>query len=188
MGLQTKITIEELENSFFVHDCTGMYTGDNKGGYGGPNPKIDRVVANILQIEPPNSKTPYPISLDVSSYLPNKDGIPMEIFPSQVDQTGQMMESGKYKFKYITTTENSAGQQTTVESYSVNVFTKDIACCIDKHADCLTANAFKDDKQKKIIELSNLLDGINYLVNSGNYDKADETIDYVKSQCKCQNC
>jgi len=188
MALQTKIKVEELENSFLVYDCTGMYTGDNKGGYGGPNPRMDKVVANILEIEPPNSKMPYPISLDVLAYLPNKEGVAMEIYPSQVGQNGTKMESGKYKFRYITTTENSSGTQTTVTAYYTDVFVNDITCCIDNLSPILDGNISKDPRQKITAELSLILDGINNLIAHGNYDKADETIDYVKSQCKCQSC
>lgn len=183
--LNTKITVDEQESSFLVFDCTGNFAGDNTGGYGGPNPRKDQVTKNILEVTKPGSKIP--IELDVTDYLPNKDNIAMEVFPAMIGQTGSAMDSGKYNFKYITTTTTSKGSKT-VESYEVAVFVNSVKCCVDKLSPLIDGNASKDLRQQKILELSNLLEGIEKNIENGNYDKADSTIEYVKSQCKCQDC
>jgi hypothetical protein len=186
MAVQLKISTEERENSFVVYDCTGEWSGDNKGGYGGLNPKITDITKAISEIEPPKSSKPYPFSIDVTGDIPNKEGIGFEVFPSQVQL--QKITSGKWKFKYTVTMTGKGGSNITKTAYLTDVFINDITCCIDALSPALTANPFKSPKEVKILELSNLLENANGLVEAGSYDKADDIIDYMNGQCKCQNC
>lgn len=182
MSLQLKISVEECVNSFIVNDCTGAYSYDNKGGYGPLNKEISAITEAYLEFWGP-SDTEYSNKLNVLGELPNKDGFGVEILPYMVgNQDG--IESGKWKIKY--TEVYASGTYATTETV---VFTKNIECCIDKlTANGLNGDVFKDEKQKLIIELSNLLESVIKQKECGLYDTANKNIDYLKSHCKCCGC
>jgi hypothetical protein len=188
VSLRPKISAEERENTFVIYDCTGEFSGDNKGGYGGPNPLMSSVTAAKLEIEPPLSKTAYPVTLNMFGILPNKDGIGVEIYPSQLNLSVNYIPSGKYKFRYTITVTGKGGVPQTITCYLVEVFVNAVTCCIDALQPKLTENPFKDPRQVKIVELSNLLENANWLIDSGKYDKAESVIEYLNTQCQCQNC
>lgn len=185
--LVAKIKVEEQDRSMLVYDCTGKYSPDNKGGFSGPNPTIERVKSAYLHICPPG-QAEYIHKLDVSAFLPNKDGIPMEVYPSQVGQSGPSFESGKYKFKYEITVSPQSGPDQTTNAYFTSVFTSQVECCVDEQAPSIDINKMKDPRQQKIVELSNLLESTMVLIDNGDYDKADKNIKYIKSYCNCPNC
>jgi len=187
MPLFLKIEVEEYENSFGITDCTGVYSGSNTGGYGSINPRVDQVIESFIEVEPSGSKTPYPYKIFTTAKLPNTDSVSVEIFPSQIGM-GDTLKSGKVKFKYTVITEDSAGKQKTHEAYAVAVFVNNITCCIDKLSPILDGNAFKDERQKEAIKLSNMLENVERLIGCGNYDSADKMISYMNAQCKCQGC
>lgn len=186
MGLQIKIkSYEETKKEFFISDCTGSYSGDNKTGFGGPNESSAKILSSTLEIQGPNDED-YAHVIDVTGALPNKDNLPVEIIPSQVGQEG-FIESGQYKFKLTHIFSGKNDREVKKTGYGSNVFIKDIECCVDK----LAFDPFKkfdDLKQKKILELKSLYQGVLCQIESGHYDTANTTIDYLKAQCKCNGC
>ena len=188
MGLEIKISAQEKEDSFLVFDCTGSYSSDNKGGYGGANLNISDVIKATLYIQGPSDTESYPHVLDITGALPNKEGIGYEVLPAHIGQTGPKIESGKYKIKTSYDIQTKTAGMINKEGLTTEVFVNDITCCIDSHSNEINENLYKDPKQKKITELSLLLTGVMKQIENGFYDKANETIDYMKLQCKCSEC
>lgn len=186
MGLQIQISADETDNSILVFDCTGIFSGENKGGYGGPNPQMSDIIESTLFIQTPSDTTEYPHEIDVSGGIPNKDGVPFEIFPNMIGQTE--IDSGQYRFKLVHDIQNKNGAISEKTGYFTDVFIKNISCCIDKSGPSLDKDLFKDPKQKLITELNLLLRGAQDQITAGFFDKANTTIDYLKLQCKCSNC
>lgn len=187
MGLQVNIKAEEKENAFVVFDCTGRYSGDNKGGFGGANPHINSVVESVLFVQGPSDTEEYPHRIDAIGALPNKEGIGFEILPVMIGQTDGI-ESGQYKLKQEYKIELANGVIITKTGYFTDVFIKNIACCVDKKVDTLGENILNDPKQKIIAEMGLLLKGVERQIANGYYDRANQTIDYMKLQCKCSGC
>lgn len=187
MGLQIKPTGEESSTSLIVYDCTGTFASDNPGGYGGSNYSKGRIQSSLLEILGP-SDTDYH-EFDVTGMLPNTEGLGYEILPSMMGQSGDIIESGKYKLRlsHVILKEDDVST-TTITGYGVCVLTNSIKCCIDKLELDPSQNAFQNPKQKQILELKNLLEGVDSNIESGFYDKADTTIDYLKAQCICTEC
>jgi hypothetical protein len=126
--------------------------------------------------------------IDITGALPNKGDIGYEVLPAHIGQSNAELESGKYKIKTSYDVQTKTGGIINVEGFTTEVFVNNITCCIDKHSNEVNENLYKDPKQKKITELSLLLVGVNKQIENGLYDKANETIDYMKLQCKCSEC
>jgi len=187
MSIKLKISADELSNSFIVNDCTGNYAHDNTGGYGPPvNYQIKDIKEAYLEFKFP-SDTEYSHKVITTPDFPNKDGFGIEILPYMVGLAD--IESGQCKIKFTVVFNTKTGSTETFSAYTTIVFVKNIECCIDKlTANRLNTGAFKDEQQKLILELSNLLEGVKYQIEDGLYDTADKTIDYLKSHCKCCGC
>lgn len=185
--IQIQIKTEELENSFLLFDCTGKYSGDNRTGYGIPNYRVEDIAEYTVDVQPPSATTPYPFTVNVLDSIPNDDNTGIEIQPAQVGQTDGI-ESGQWKFRANVTFNTKTGGQKLVNGYLTYIFTKKIACCVDKKTAQLTDAALDDPRQKKTIELSNLLEAVYGDIECGLYDKANTTIDYMKEQCNCPSC
>lgn len=190
MGLELSISATEEINSFIIHDCTGKYTPDNEGGYGLPNVRIEDATDAFFEIRTPSLKeSDEAIKIVVYPDLPSLDVSAYEILPSMLNFTNDEIESGEYKIKYTVLTTDKLGVNRTNVAYLTKVFTKTIECCIDKMtANKLTKGVFKDEKQKLVIELSNLLEDVKKQIDCELTKKANETIEYLKSQCKCCDC
>jgi len=188
MSLQVKIKTEEQENSFLVFECTGNYSGSNPGGFGPPNYRKEKITKSVLLIQGPSDKESYPWSIDVTGDLPNSENIGYEVLPSQIGQTNSELESGLYKIKLTHTIEKTTGGTTDKTGYTSEVFVNNISCCIDEKSTRLNGQAFNDEQQTKIIELSNLLESAKLAACNGLFEYANTTIDYLKSQCKCNGC
>lgn len=186
MGLNVKISAQEQENSFYVYDCTGNYSSENKGGYGVQNPKMQDVIESFLYIQGPSDKEEYPWKIDVTGSLPNDDGIAYEVVPVEIGQTE--LESGKYKMKLVHFIKDRFGVIKDRTGYGVEVFINNIACCVDSKMPGVDQNAATDPNQKLVIELNAMLVGVKAQISEGLYDKANQTIDYMKQQCKCSGC
>lgn len=185
MSLQPAIKAAEQKSSFYVYDCTGDFSGDNSGGFGGPNPKRDDVEKATLFIKPPKA-TEY-IEIDYTGDLPNKEGTPVEITPLLAKLSCDSITSGKWSMK-LEYQVRVKGVLKTRTGYYVTVFVNDISCCIDNHIPSLNENCMNDEAQKTILKYSNLLEGAKKLIKKGLYDQADKTIDNLNSQCKCSGC
>lgn len=188
MSLQLKIEVEELIKSFLIFDCTGNYSGDNKGGYGIPNTRKEDIQSYILFVQPPSATTQYPYSIDLTGKLPNTNKTGVEIFPSQVSEGKDYIESGKWKFRIDITSKVGTNGSKTVSFFHAEVFINNVSCCIDRKVSTLDGNAMHDDRQMKIIELSNLLESVYGNIDNGLYDEASKTIEYLNEQCKCTSC
>ena len=188
MSLRTRISIKENSNSITVFDCTGNYSADNKEGYGIPNYKISDVKEAILSIQSPSDTKAYPHEIDVTGDLPNIDQLGLEILPSQVGQSNDEIESGQWKFTLKVSINTKNGTVKTFTAYATEILIKSIECCVDKNTAKLDHNAFSDPRQKKTIELSTLLQDVKYQIESGRYDHASKTIEYLKFNCKCSGC
>lgn len=188
MSLQLQISAVEEGNSIIVYDCTGNYSHSNTGGYGGLNPKRDDVVEMYFDIKTPTWKEGQdPIRINVYPDLPNKEEFGYEILPSFL-QMGDEIESGQYIIKATLVTEDKNGSKTTKTAVMVLFCVKSITCCVDKKVKDVRAGQFNDPKQQLIIELSNLLESLNYQVKCGNYGIANKDLEYLKSHCKCCGC
>lgn len=186
-GLQLKISAIEQKDSFVVYDCTGNYKYDNLGGWGNPNARIKLITKAILYVTTP--KTPIgsePAEIDVTDDFPNENFLGLEILPYQVGL--QKIVSGKYKIKLEVTGVDSKGVTYVKHSTAIVVFSKDVKCCVDKLERIVNENAFKDEKQKKVIELNNLIESLDYNIDKELFDQAVSIIDYVSEQCICPGC
>jgi hypothetical protein len=188
MGLEIKIDAQEKKDYFLVFDCTGSYSSENKGGYGGANQKITDVLKATLFVQGPSDTEEYPHEIDITGALPNKEDIGFQVLPILIGQTNNEIESGKYKLRVVYEVRTNIGNTQLYYGATVVVFVNNITCCIDKHGNDINENLFSDPKQKKIAELNLLLKGVNKQIDNGLYDKANETIDYMKLQCKCSEC
>jgi hypothetical protein len=186
MSLSPKISVSEEKNSFNVFDCTGLFSSNNKGGYGVYNPQVKDTTEAFIEVSTPDSgETKYKV--DVYPYLPNTDKTGFEVVPLKVGYSDGVLQSGKYTIKF-TVIGTYKGKAFTYSVTHVVVFTRAVECCVDARMKELDKNVFKDDKQKKIIELSNLLENVCYQIDCGLYDLANETIEYLKLQCQCCGC
>jgi hypothetical protein len=186
-SLNIQIKTEEELSSFLVYECTGKYSSENTGGFGGSNHRANQITKSTLYIKGPNDDD-YKHVIDVTGTLPNNNNIAYQVLPTQIGQQDEL-ESGQYKFKLEHVIKTTDGPEVTETGYGVDVFIKNIVCCIDKLGPIDAGkDAFKDLKQKKILELNNLIESVNYQIEKGLYDAANKTIDYLKSQCKCNGC
>lgn len=186
MSFKLSISATEEKNSIYLYDCTGNYNPATKNGYGIPNVKIEDVTEAFFEIKTPNFTTgDNPIIIDVFPDMPNKEGIPYEVLPYSLNM--QEIESGEYKIKYTIVVKDKNGTHTYTAFYAL-FCVKSVTCCIDKKAKEIRSGGSKDEKQKLIIELSNLLQSVKYQIDCGNYDTANEDTEYLKTQCKCCGC
>jgi hypothetical protein len=185
--LRAKVKVEEQKNSMLVYDCTGRYSPDNTGGYFGPNPTKERAYKATLEVCVPDSSE-YGSPIDLSANLPNKEDVPVEIYPYQIGQIGPFLTSGKYKFKYTVTASVPGGLDVTTTAFYTTVFTNEVECCVDKASSTIDVGNLKGKKEQDKIEISNILENVMSLICSGDYDKADKNIQYIKSYCSCPNC
>lgn len=189
MALTLQISATELKNSFVVYDCTGKFSSSNPGGYGVHNPDINHVQDAYLLIWSPNlPKGADPYKVKVYPDMPNKENLGYEVLPYMIGQQKNELESGKYKIKFVESGIDKSGVPFEKSALFVIVFVNNITCCIDKLIPKIGPDPFKDERQKKIIELSNLLESVCQQIKNELYDKADENIEYMKGQCKCSGC
>lgn len=186
MSIEVKISAEEKDSLILIKDCTGSFSPSNTGGYGTQTFTKDQVTDSFLEIEPPSSKEPYPFKIQTYPGFPNSLN-ELKVYPSSIG--AEEIESGKWKFKLTVVFTDKKGKETTVTANEVKVFIKNVSCCIDKMtANKLKPNALSDPKQRLVFELSNMLEGVKRQMKCGLYDKANETIEYLKSQCECCGC
>lgn len=206
MSLQLSISAVEETESFIVNDCTGLFSSDNKTGFGGPNPRYEDITAAVLEITPPFDATPFldisdanPPAPDAGTFtaptftinvfpdFPNEEQNGYEVLPYMVGQS-DFIESGKWKIKLIVEGVDKNKKSFKKSAITEVVFTKAVTCCIDKLTPNVNKNALKDKKQQVIIELNNLLESTGYAVEKELLDQADGIIKLLKAQCKCCAC
>lgn len=187
MSIESKISVKEKSNSILITDCTGTFNPSNKGGYGTQNFTKSQITDAFIEVQKPSHTEEYPVKINTYPNFP-KSVDEFEILPYMIDGDTEI-ESGKWKFKQTVIFTDSKGKKTTSTAYEVVVFTKNVACCIDKMtAGKLKYDGLNDKKQILIRELSNLLEDVEKQIKCGLYDKANDTINYLKSQCECCGC
>jgi len=188
MSLKLAISIEELQNSFVIKDCTGKFSFENKTGYGVPNYKYEDINDAFIEIYSPSCNG-VAIKINTLPDFPNKDEFDYEILPYMVGSKHNEIESGLWKVRQTVIFNKKDGSLDKQTTLGIIVMKNSIECCIDKlTANKLTHDVFKDDKQKLIIELSNLLEDVKLQIERGLNDLANTTIEYLKSHCKCCGC
>jgi hypothetical protein len=189
MSLSLKISTSEHKNSFVVFDCTGNFSSSNTGGYGVKNPKITNVEEAFLDIYTPKQPFPsgIPFRINVFPDMPNDTEFGYEINPSDIGQENEI-ESGKYTIVFTVKGVYKNGVSFSRSTTYTTVFVNSITCCVDKEMKHVNKDAHKDEKQKKIIELNNLLQSVQNQIDCELFDTAAETIEYLKEQCKCCGC
>lgn len=185
MSLSINISASEEKNSLNVFDCTGLYSPNNKGGYGVYNPQIKDVETAVLEIT--KASTGEKFTVDVFPYLPTTTDVGFEVLPHQLGSSNGEIESDVYSIK-MTVTGTYKGKSFSYFGIIKKVLTKSVECCVDKWTKLIDKNVFKDDKQKKAIELNNLLESLCYQIDCELYDEASKTIEYLKVQCQCCGC
>lgn len=190
MSIVLQISVTEEKNSIIFYDCTGPFSfQDNKGGFGIPNQKITDVVDAYIEIKRPDwQEGQEPIKITVYPDLPNLTKSGYELTPSMLGSNNGEVESGQYKLKYVVITEDKNGGRLTHTAYVTLFCMNSVTCCIDKRMKEVRSGGYKDPRQQLIIELSNLLESVNYQVKCGNLGIANEDVEYLKSQCKCCGC
>lgn len=179
-----KISAKEFNGAILLYEVTGRYdVSKNPGGFSGPNPTADKIVKSLLYaMGPKDSK--YREAIDVTGDLPNIENIPYEMLPEYFNQTELI--SGKYSFKIVHTVALTNGTAQDFEGETIEVFTDNIKCCIDKLG--YPTGKLDTMEERKKTELNLLLDGVLDMVCKGYYNEAAETIEYLNGQCKCSGC
>lgn len=186
-GLQIKISAEEQKDSFILFDCTGIFKFDNLGGWGNPNARMDKVTKATLFVRTPKTPdTSEPIAVDLTGNIPNFKFIGVEILPFQIGLA--KIVSGKYTLKLEITGIDSKGVTYTKHATIIKIMKNDVICCVDKLQKLVDKDAFKDETQKKVIELLNLVESLDYADEHDLIDNAVSIIDYLNEQCVCPGC
>lgn len=185
MSLSIGIKVSEEENSFIVRECTGQFSYSNKGGYGVSNPAIKDVSKAWLEVTKRATGEKY--TIDTYPYLPNIDNTGFEVLPVKVGSMNGGLDSGVYDIVYYVSGTHK-GKEFKAFTVATKVFTKQVECCVDKHAKTINKDAFKDPKQKEAILMNNLLESLCYQIDCELFDAANDTIEDLKLRCQCCGC
>lgn len=185
-----KISVTETLEALFLQDCTGLFSGENKGGYGIPNERLEDMTDSYIDVQPPSATTKYPFRINTfKDGYPAKDAFGYEILPYMVGSTNNEFESGEWKFKQ-TVVFTKGTKVTTKTAYLSEILIKSIECCVDKatKGKLQGGDIFSDPKKKLVIELSNLLEDSLRNKKCGQTESAKKTIDLLKEHCNCCGC
>lgn len=185
MSLSVKTSSTEETTSLNVFDCTGLFGPNNNGGYGVHNPGVKDVTAAVLEVKRDYTGEVY--TIDVYPHLPNTNKVGFEVPAIKLGSKDGKIESGVYTIKLIVSGVHK-GKNFSAFSIEKKVLTKAVECCVDDWTKIIDKNVFKDDKQKKALELNNLLESLCYQIDCELYDEASKTIEYLKLQCQCCGC
>lgn len=209
MSLRLSISAEEQPNSFFVYDCTGSFSAENQGGWGGTNPKITDIQLAILTITAPNLHLPTHLTpgqvdtiviptpttpiytLSVNPNFPNAtdDDQAYEVLPYMVGNNNNTIPSGKWRIQLdVSGTYGINNTPFKASCFVDKVFIKTVACCVDGLQKYVNVNSHEDKKSKSIIELSNLLFSAEKDIECGLLDTADGIIRLLSEGCACVDC
>jgi hypothetical protein len=186
-GLSYQISItEEGVSSIFIHDCTGRYSYKNEGGFGKPNFELKDIKSSFLYITVPHATEP--VKIDVTGVFPNKEENGYEILPFMLGLPNNEITSGEYKVKAEISGTDKNGVEWIRTVLIAKVFINQVVCCVDKMQKIVDKDAFKDEKQKLAIELSNLIESVKHGVDCELNSTVVETIEYIRAQCQCCGC
>lgn len=183
MNLRLSISAIEQKNSFITTDCTGRYNGNNQGGFGIPNIRVEDIETSTLEVTTPK-KAVFSITIPAGDF-PNEKGIGYEILPYMISM--QEIESGEYNLKLKITGTEKSGMKFTKIAVAKVVFTRTVSCCVDK---MISRNIGTEniDKKKEMNELNYLINSMNDSIRCERYANATKIIDLLKEKCSCCNC
>ncbi len=185
MSLRLKISAKETRGAIVINECTGKYSGDNKGGYGSPNPDINQVTKAQFEVYQPEHLMPQIIPVFPDFPLNDPD-LGYELLTSQLGL--KRITSGVWKIGYRVTGMFGGIEY---EKYTEikEVFYKDAECCVDKLVAStvnVPVNVFmKDEKKKSAAELFILLKDARFNAKCGNFDAAQNALKFISLQCGC---
>lgn len=186
MSLIVKISAIEEKDRIVLYECTGKYSGDNKGGWGKPNVELTHVQFAQLEVYPPNVTVP--IIVPVFPNLPTDDTdlgyeLPIDLFSMK------KVESGVWKFVLKVKGVDSKAVPFEKSGEVKEVFTKSAECCVDimrrKTLNAYVNASTKDEKREAARELSVILDDALFAKCCGNYDVAQRLLKFINLQCEC---
>lgn len=186
--LRIKLSHKEERNSLIIYDCTGKASAENRSGWGHRTIELSWITAAQLEIYKPEEKSP--VIINTFPDFPRTDDFGFEIPQIRLGMTGGL-ESGAYKV--VLRVKGTRPDQSKFEIAGSNIFilTKKAECCVDKltarTANIPTSVFMKDDKKKKAVELSNLLQDVFWAKEKGFIDAAQNTLKYINLQCECCN-
>lgn len=185
-SLRLRIKVKETKSAIVVNECTGKYSGDNKGGWGNPNPELSGVAKAQFEIWMP--KATAAVIISVFPEFPTDDTeFGYQVLTSQLGIN--KVTSGTWKVGYRVSGLDRAGLPYEKYAETKVVFFKDAECCVDKLM-AKTANVpvnvfMKDEKKKSAAELSVLLENAKWLGECGDFVAAQNVLEYINLQCGC---
>ena len=186
MSLRLKISAKETKKAIVITECTGKYSGDNKGGWGLPNPDITQVTKAQFEIYRSEATTPQIISV-FPDFPSNDTDVAYEVLISQLGL--KSVTSGTWKIGYRVSGIDQNGLPYEKYTETKEVFFKDAECCVDKLV-ASTANVpvnvfMKDEKKKSAVELAALLEDAKRAAKCGTFDVAQNILKFINLQCGC---
>ena len=184
MSLLPKIYAKESKDYVVVYDTTGKYSGNNQGGYGGPNVNISDVTEAYVEVYTPQSETP--VIVPVYPSFPELDeeigyDIPVSLF-SMTE-----VESGVWKIGYRLKGKDSKGVSFEKYNECKFIFTNSAECCVDKlvASTVNTPLVMKDERKKAADELVIILRTALWAKERQMYDAAQTQLKFITLHCNC---
>jgi hypothetical protein len=182
--LSPKLHIKELSNSLVVTDVTGRVSPH---GYCMSTATATNTTSALLIVKIPEGRS---YTFNVTGSLGMDQG-EWQILPWDIGQNDNIT-SGLYKFFYevhytpLLTPNNPVVAKFETEYTALNA----VSCCVDKGRSSVLNvpfdRVFKDEKSRKVAELSELLSRAKYARDDcGNMVQAARIAEYLKLNCNC---
>lgn len=179
MALKLRQNVEFGKTSLVVYDTTCTFnSGYNESGYGGPNPEPDGFQITMANVSITPRGASEPVVIDVFPILPNTEGAGIEI--NMEDLGLSEMPVGVWTVKYTITLADSS----TVETECKFLNDCSVQCCIDQKTKSIDPLC-DIEKFNYVSHLASMLKSANSAHCAGEYDKANDIIDYVNETCNC---
>ena len=190
MPLIPNIQAHESGDYFMIKECTGLYGGDNTGGYGVQTIRPEWITSVYLVAEHIRTgKKSDPIN--VTSLLGKPEG-ECQVTPWDIDTSWKKFAVGKYRFTVDIEATTSNGEKRHVTSYVYGVAISAAKCCVEKMTtktyNTELRSVFFDPMSKKLAELSTIMRRVEYAIAHCDYDAADRMVTYVGMNCNDCNC
>lgn len=182
--LSPKLHITELSNSLVLKDVTGRAAPN---GYCSATATISNTTRVTLEVKTPESRTYF---FEVLGSLGVDQG-EWQIMPWDIGQKDSIT-SGYYEFTYkvyytpLLTPNNPVVAPFETSFTALNA----VKCCVDKGISSVINTpfdrVFKDEKSRKVAEMSALLSRAKYARDDcGNMVQAARIVEYLKLNCNC---
>lgn len=190
MNLLPRLKVEETVTAFNLTDCTGLYSFENKGGYGAQTIRPEWITEATVVVKHVRSGK---VSgrINVMDNLAKNEGF-FQINPWNIDSSWKVFMVGKYEFIYsIKATIPRTGEKRNPTTTAVCVSIIPAECCVDKMTgktyNVPMHSLFKDERSRKLAELSVLMNRIKKAVDCKDWDSADRMVYDISINCDC-NC